>query len=73
MNQNPPLMGIPNDSIWAHARKADAATRLAVREAEAAPIVAELERWMRTERERLSRHAPVANAPTSSPASPTRR
>ena len=41
---------------------ADAATRLAVRQAEAAPLVAELERWMRSERERLSRHAPVAKA-----------
>jgi transposase len=41
---------------------ADAATRLAGRQAEAAPLVAELERWMRSERERLSRHAPVAKA-----------
>ena len=41
---------------------ADAAHRLAVRQAEAAPLVAELERWMRAERERLSRHAPVAKA-----------
>ena len=41
---------------------ADAGRRLAVRQAEAAPLVAELERWMRAERERLSRHAPVAKA-----------
>ena len=41
---------------------ADAAHRLAVRQADAAPLVAELERWMRAERERLSRHAPVAKA-----------
>jgi len=41
---------------------ADAALRLAVRQADAAPLVAELERWMRAERERLSRHAPVAKA-----------
>jgi transposase len=41
---------------------ADAATRLAVRQAEAAPLVAELHQWMRSERERLSRHAPVAKA-----------
>ena len=36
--------------------------RLAVRQADAAPLVAELERWMRAERERISRHAPVAKA-----------
>ena len=36
--------------------------RCAVRQADAAPLVAELERWMRAERERLSRHAPVAKA-----------
>ena len=41
---------------------ADAEHRLAVRKAEAAPLVAELERWMRAGRERLSRHAPVAKA-----------
>ncbi|MGB3555387.1 MAG: IS66 family transposase [Jannaschia sp.] len=37
-------------------------TRLAARRKEAAPLVAELERWMREERARLSRHAPVAKA-----------
>jgi transposase len=41
---------------------ADAATRLAVRQADAAPLVADLERWMHAERGRLSRHAPVAKA-----------
>jgi transposase len=41
---------------------AEAGRRLAVRQVEAAPLVADLERWMRTERERLSRHAPVAKA-----------
>jgi hypothetical protein len=41
---------------------ADAGTRLTVRQAEAAPLVAELHQWMRAERERLSRHAPVAKA-----------
>jgi len=41
---------------------ADAGTRLTVRQAEAAPLVAELHQWMRVERERLSRHAPVAKA-----------
>ena len=41
---------------------AHAAHRLAVRQADAAPLVAELGRWMRAERERLSRHAPVAKA-----------
>jgi hypothetical protein len=41
---------------------ADAGLRFAVRQTEAAPLVTELERWMRSERERLSRHAPVAKA-----------
>ena len=36
--------------------------RLAVRRERGAPLVAELEAWMRTERTRLSRHAPVAKA-----------
>jgi len=36
--------------------------RLAVRQAHSAPLVAELETWLRTERARLSRHAPVAKA-----------
>ena len=36
--------------------------RLAVRTARIAPLVAELESWMRTERARLSRHADVAKA-----------
>jgi transposase len=40
----------------------DSATRLAVRREQVAPRVAELERWMRRERERLSRHADVARA-----------
>jgi transposase len=41
---------------------ADAATRLALRQEEATPLVRDLERWMRAERERLSRHADVARA-----------
>jgi transposase len=41
---------------------ADRATRLDVRRAEVAPLVADLETWMRSERERLSRHASVAQA-----------
>ena len=41
---------------------ADAATRLAVRQAEAAPLVEDLEAWLRAERAKLSRHAPVAGA-----------
>jgi transposase len=41
---------------------ADAATRLAIRQAEAAPLVEDLETWLRAEREKLSRHAPVAKA-----------
>ncbi len=36
--------------------------RHAVRQELSAPLVAELETWMRTERARLSRHAPVAKA-----------
>ena len=36
--------------------------RLAVRQAEVAPLVADLEAWMRRERASLSRHAPVAKA-----------
>jgi transposase len=36
--------------------------RLAGRTAYSAPKIAELESWMRTERARLSRHAPVAKA-----------
>jgi transposase len=41
---------------------ADLATRLAVRQAEAAALVADLEHWMEAERQRLSRHAPVTKA-----------
>jgi hypothetical protein len=37
-----------------------AAERLAVRQERSAPFVAELEEWMRGERAKLSRHAPVA-------------
>jgi len=36
--------------------------RLAMRQEHSAPLVAELETWMRTERARLSKHAPVAKA-----------
>jgi transposase len=36
--------------------------RLAVRVERSAPVLAELEAWMRAERARLSRHAPVAKA-----------
>jgi len=39
-----------------------AADRLAARREHSAPLVAELESWMRSERARLSRHAPVAKA-----------
>ena len=41
---------------------ADTAARLTARRETAAPLVADLEAWMRTERARLSRHAPVAKA-----------
>ena len=36
--------------------------RLAARRADVAPLVGDLEEWMRNERARLSRHAPVAKA-----------
>jgi len=36
--------------------------RLAVRTERSAALVAELEKWMRGERDKLSRHAPVAQA-----------
>ena len=36
--------------------------RLALRRESSAPLVADLETWLRTERARLSRHAPVAKA-----------
>lgn len=39
-----------------------AAGRLAARQERSAPLVAELEAWMRGERAKLSRHAPVAQA-----------
>ena len=43
-------------------RGESAARRLAVRRERSAPLVAELEDWMRTERAGLSRHAAVAKA-----------
>jgi transposase len=39
-----------------------AAERLAARQIQVAPLVTDLETWMRTERARLSRHNPVAKA-----------
>jgi len=53
------------DAIFAIERGingADPATRRAVRRAETAPLVEELEAWLRVERDKLSRHAPVAKA-----------
>jgi transposase len=53
------------DAIFAIERGingADPATRLAVRRADTAPLVEELEAWLRAERDKLSRHAPVAKA-----------
>jgi len=53
------------DAIFAVERGingADPATRLAVRRADTAPLVEELEAWLRAERDKLSRHAPVAKA-----------
>ena len=40
----------------------EAETRLAARRKDATPLIADLEAWMRAERARLSRHAPVAKA-----------
>ena len=53
------------DAIFAIERGingADPTTRLAVRRAEPAPLVQDLGTWLRAEREKLSRHAPVAKA-----------
>jgi transposase len=41
---------------------AAAADRLALRQAKIAPLVADLETWMRAERAKLSRHAEIARA-----------
>jgi hypothetical protein len=45
-----------------HLPDRQAEQRLAVRAARIAPLVAELESWMRSERAGLSRHADVAKA-----------
>lgn len=53
------------DAIFAAERAINglpADQRLAVREAQIAPLVAELETWMREQRARMSRHAEVAKA-----------
>ncbi len=53
------------DEIFAIERRINgqsAADRLAVRQRETMPIVADLEKWMRAERTRLSRHAATAQA-----------
>ncbi|MGU3662510.1 IS66 family transposase, partial [Methylobacterium fujisawaense] len=53
------------DAIFAVEREInglEAAERLMVRRGRLAPLVAELETWMRAERARLSRHADVAKA-----------
>jgi transposase len=53
------------DAIFAAERAINginAGARLAVRQAEVAPLVADLELWMRRERAGHSRHAPVAKA-----------
>jgi transposase len=53
------------DAIFAIERAingAAAGQRLAIRQDRVAPLVAELESWMRTERARLSRHAETAKA-----------
>ena len=39
-----------------------AGSRLAVRQIDSKPVVANLEKWMRAERARLSRHAATAQA-----------
>lgn len=53
------------DAIFAHEREINgrpAADRLAYRQVHSAPLVDELQAWMRSERPRLSRHAEVAKA-----------
>ena len=53
------------DVLFEHERAINGKTpeeRLAYRQAHVAPLVADLETWMRTEREKLSRHAGVAKA-----------
>jgi transposase len=53
------------DAIFASEREINgrsAADRLARRQADVAPLVADLERWMRVERGRVSRHAEIAKA-----------
>ena len=53
------------DEIFAIKRRINgqpAGDRLDVRQRETKPIVVDLEKWMRTERARLSRHAPTAQA-----------
>ena len=53
------------DAVFAHERKINggsAEARLAYRREQIAPLVAALEFWMRTERQKLSRHADVAKA-----------
>ncbi len=53
------------DAIFAIERAVNgrpAKERLARRKAEVAPLVADLERWMRAERARVSRHAEIARA-----------
>jgi hypothetical protein len=69
------------DAIFAVERGingADPATRRTVRRAETAPLVEELEAWLRAERDKLSRHAPsprpsttCSSAGSGSPASST--
>ena len=53
------------DTIFAHERDSNgraAADRLAYRHEHAAPLVRDLEAWMKSERAKLSRHADVARA-----------
>ena len=53
------------DAIFAHERAINgrtAADRLAYRREHAAPLVGDLEAWMKSERAKLSRHAEVARA-----------
>jgi len=53
------------DAVFASEREINgrsAADRLAQRQADVAPLVADLERWMRVERGRVSRHAEIAKA-----------
>ena len=54
--------GVPLFDVEREINRLSAEGRLTVRAERSAPLLAELEAWLRAERARLSRHAPVAKA-----------